>query len=154
MQRAIRECRSDNNSQMEKMASDILRKHSLSNTDCRRAILEVFLQSKNALAHHDMEDKTGERFDRVTIYRTLQTFIDKGIVHTIPTPDNSVKYALCREQCSEGHHHDNHIHFICEICGKTTCLDEINIPVIPLPTGYSTSQVNVVVNGTCSGCGL
>jgi len=139
---------------MEALAFEILRKHSLSNTDCRRAILETFLQTKNALAHHDIEKNTNERFDRVTIYRTLQTYIDKGIVHTIPTPDNSVKYALCREECSEGHHHDNHIHFICEICGKTTCLDEVNIPSIPLPEGYSSSQVNVVVNGTCSSCKL
>ena len=137
---------------MEEVAFDILRKHNLSNTDCRRTILEAFLQTKNALAHHDIEENTGERFDRVTIYRTLQTFIDKGIVHTIPTPDNSVKYALCREQCTEGHHHDNHIHFICEICGKTTCLDEVNIPAIPLPKGYSSSEVNVVVNGVCGDC--
>jgi Fur family ferric uptake transcriptional regulator len=146
--------RINNFRQMEEMATDILRKHNLSNTDCRRAILEVFLRAKNALAHHDLEDKTGERFDRVTIYRTLQAFIDKGIVHTIPTPDNAVKYALCREQCSEGHHHDNHIHFICEVCGKTTCLDDTNIPVIPLPKGYISNQVNVVVNGTCGGCEL
>jgi len=136
------------------MALDILKKHSLSNTDCRRAILEAFLQSGNALAHHDIEKKTKERFDRVTIYRTLQTFIDKGIVHTIPTAENTIKYALCREQCSEGHHHDNHIHFICSICGKTTCLEELHIPEIKLPRGYTSSQVNIVVNGTCSGCRL
>jgi Fur family transcriptional regulator, ferric uptake regulator len=133
-------------------ALDILKKHQLSNTDSRRAILEIFLKSVNALSHHDIELKSGERFDRVTVYRTLQTFIDKGVVHSIPTPDNSVKYAVCREQCSEGHHHDNHIHFICEVCGKTTCLDEINIPSIPLPKGYTPSHVNVVVNGVCKKC--
>jgi Fur family ferric uptake transcriptional regulator len=131
---------------------NILKRHNLSNTDSRRAILEIFLQSENALAHHDIERQTGERFDRVTVYRTLQTFIDKGIVHTIPTADNAIRYALCREQCSEGHHHDNHIHFICEVCGKTTCLDETAIPNIRLPKGYQTTQVNVVVNGICRDC--
>lgn len=131
---------------------DILKRHNLSNTDSRRAILEIFLQSENALAHHDIERQTGERFDRVTVYRTLQTFIDKGIVHTIPTADNAIRYALCREECSEGHHHDNHIHFICEECGKTTCLDETAIPSIRLPKGYYTTQVNVVVNGICKEC--
>ena len=139
---------------MAEAVHDILKKHSLSNTDCRRAILEVFLQSGNALAHHDIETKTKERFDRVTIYRTLQTFIDKGIVHTIPTAENTVKYALCREQCTEGHHHDNHIHFICSICGNTTCLEELHIPEIKLPRGYTSSQVNIVVNGTCVSCRL
>ena len=135
------------------MVLDILRKHSLSNTDCRRAILEVFLEAGNALAHHDMEEQTGERFDRVTIYRTLQTFIDKGIIHVIPTSDNAVKYALCKEQCTEGHHHDNHIHFLCEVCSKTTCLEKTSIPIIPLPKGYVSSQINVVVNGVCRHCG-
>jgi Fur family transcriptional regulator, ferric uptake regulator len=137
---------------MAAMALDILKKHRLSNTDSRRAILEIFLQSANALAHHDIEKETGILFDRVTVYRTLQTFIEKGIVHTIPTQDNEVKYALCREQCSAGHHHDNHIHFICEVCGKTTCLDDTQIPAIPLPKGYRKSQVNVVVNGICKQC--
>jgi Fur family ferric uptake transcriptional regulator len=134
------------------LALDILKRHNLSVTDCRKTILDVFLQSKMALGHHDMEEKTRERFDRVTIYRTLQTFIDKGIVHTIPTSDNSVKYALCREECTEGHHHHNHIHFICERCGLTTCLDGTHIPSIHLPKGYKSSQVNMVVNGVCPNC--
>jgi Fur family transcriptional regulator, ferric uptake regulator len=133
-------------------ALDILKRNHLSNTDSRRAILEIFLQSHNALAHHDIEKKTGEKFDRVTVYRTLQTFIDKGIVHIIPTAENAVLYALCHEECAEGHHHDNHIHFICDKCGKTTCLDETAIPNISLPKGYKQAQVNVVVNGICRDC--
>jgi Fur family transcriptional regulator, ferric uptake regulator len=135
-----------------KDALDILKSNHLSNTDSRREILQVFLRSRSALAHHDIEKKTGEKFDRVTVYRTLQTFIDKGIVHTIPTSDNAVKYALCREECSEGHHHDNHIHFVCDSCGNTTCLDETAIPQIKLPHGYRQEKVNVIVNGVCKTC--
>jgi Fur family ferric uptake transcriptional regulator len=135
-----------------KDALDILKSNHLSNTDSRREILQVFLRSRSALAHHDIEKKTGEKFDRVTVYRTLQTFIDKGIVHTIPTSDNAVKYALCREECSEGHHHDNHIHFVCDSCGNTTCLDETAIPQIKLPQGYRQEKVNVIVNGVCKTC--
>lgn len=133
-------------------ALDILKRNHLSNTDSRREILQVFLRSRSALAHHDIEKKTGEKFDRVTVYRTLQTFIDKGIVHTIPTSDNAVKYALCREKCTEGHHHDNHIHFVCDSCGNTTCLDETAIPQIKLPQGYRQEKVNVIVNGVCRTC--
>lgn len=133
-------------------ALSILKKNHLSNTDSRRAILEVFLQHDNALAHQDIERITGERFDRVTVYRTLQTFIDKGIVHTIPTADNATRYALCRDHCGGGHHHDNHIHFICETCGRTTCMDDIAIPSVKLPKGYSVSQINMIVNGMCNEC--
>jgi Fur family ferric uptake transcriptional regulator len=133
-------------------AFSILKRNHLSNTDSRRAILEIFLQSENALAHNDIEKITGDKFDRVTVYRTLQTFIDKGIVHTIPTADNATRYALCRESCSEGHHHDDHVHFICEVCGKTTCLDETNIPPVRLPKGYTPTQINMIVNGVCPDC--
>jgi Fur family ferric uptake transcriptional regulator len=133
-------------------ALSILRKNRLSNTDSRRAILEIFLQSDNALAHHDIEKITGDKFDRVTVYRTLQTFIDNGIVHTIPSADNATRYALCRENCSQGHHHDNHIHFICENCGRTTCLDDTHIPSVKLPRGYSATEINMIVNGVCKEC--
>ena len=54
---------------------DLLKRSQLSVTDSRRKILEVFVSNNGALAHNDIEKKTGEKFDRVTIYRTLQTFV-------------------------------------------------------------------------------
>ncbi len=137
---------------VEEEIFDILRKSQLSVTDSRRKILELFLHSGNAMAHIDIEKKTGEKFDRVTVYRTLQTFMEKGIIHTIPTSDNSIKYALCKEECSEGHHYDNHVHFICEACGSTFCLDDVIVPTVQLPKGYKALQVNMVVNGVCRNC--
>lgn len=131
--------------------NNILRTKSLSVTDSRKKILSLFLSSHDALAHGDIEKKAGEKFDRVTIYRTLQTFVEKGIVHTIPTADNSIKYALCKE-CEEGHHHDDHVHFICSNCEKTICLDDIVSPKIELPSGYKADNVQVVINGVCKDC--
>jgi len=98
---------------MTNRVDDILRRNSLSVTESRKKILNLFLSVQGALAHGDIETKAGEKFDRVTVYRTLQTFVEKGIIHTIPTTDNSVRYALCKDNCTEGHHHDNHVHFIC-----------------------------------------
>src|SRR4249920_4189346 len=112
---------------------EILKKNQLSVTDSRSKILELFLQQYGALAHGDIEKKSGASFDRVTVYRTLQTFVEKGIIHTIPTADNSILYALCRDECSEGHHHDHHIHFVCNICHNTYCLDDVVTPEIKLP---------------------
>lgn len=130
----------------------LLRRNQLSVTEGRRRILEVFIESGIALSHHDIEEKTSERLDRVTVYRTLQTFLEKGIMHTIPTTDNSVLYALCKDTCGAGHHHDDHVHFICEVCGTTSCLDGLTIPFISLPEGYEVSQVNMIVNGRCKQC--
>jgi Fur family ferric uptake transcriptional regulator len=129
----------------------ILKKNSLSVTDSRKKILSLFLQSKDALAHGDIEKKAGEKFDRVTIYRTLQTFVEKGIVHAIPTSDNSVKYALCKD-CEEGHHYDDHVHFVCSNCKATICLDDVVSPSIELPKGYFVENVQVLINGVCDKC--
>ena len=62
---------------------DILKRNSLSITDGRMKILELFYNSDGALAHADIEKKTGLAVDRVTVYRTLQTFVEKGIIHMI-----------------------------------------------------------------------
>ncbi len=131
---------------------DILKKNQLSITDSRKKILELFLNKAGALAHADIEKNTGEAFDRVTVYRTLQTFVEKGIIHNIPTSDNSILYALCKQDCEAGHHHDNHVHFICNVCNKTICLDDVTIPEVKLPKGFKPKHVEMVVSGVCDDC--
>jgi Fur family transcriptional regulator, ferric uptake regulator len=132
--------------------NEILKRSRLSVTASRKKILNLFLEQSGALAHGDIEKKAGEKFDRVTVYRTLQAFVEKGIIHTIPTADNSILYALCKDDCAEGHHHDHHIHFVCIRCQNTYCLDDIVTPDIRLPKGYSSSQIEVLVEGVCKNC--
>lgn len=130
----------------------ILKRNSLSVTEGRKKILELFIASEGALAHADIEKQTSNNFDRVTVYRTLQTFVEKGIIHQIPTIDNSVLYALCRQNCEQGHHHDNHVHFICSNCDKTICLDDVTVPQVKLPEGFTPLQAAMVVTGICIDC--
>lgn len=131
---------------------EILKKNHLSLTGSRKEILGLFLKTNEALAHADIEKNTSAAFDRVTVYRTLQTFVENGIIHLIPTTDNSVKYALCKNDCEAGHHHDNHVHFICTSCNKTICLDDVVVPMVKLPKDFKPSHSEMVVNGTCSDC--
>ncbi|WP_164735522.1 Fur family transcriptional regulator [Pseudoflavitalea rhizosphaerae] len=138
--------------QIESQIGHILKHNQLSVTDSRRRILELFLQANGALAHGDIEKKTGEKFDRVTVYRTLQVFMEKGIIHTIPTPDNAVLYALCKDDCTEGHHHDNHVHFVCNNCGNTICLEHVIIPEVKLPKGFQPAEFQMIVSGVCNEC--
>ena len=137
---------------MTSRVDDLLRRNNLSVTESRKKILNLFLNVQGALAHGDIERKAGEKFDRVTVYRTLQTFVEKGIIHTIPTTDNSVRYALCKDNCSEGHHHDNHVHFICLKCGTTLCLEEVVAPEIKIRKGFSINEIEVVIKGICMDC--
>jgi Fur family transcriptional regulator, ferric uptake regulator len=131
---------------------NILRQSGLSVTDSRKKILDLFLASDGALAHADIEKNTENSFDRVTVYRTLQTFVEKGIIHQIPTTDNSILYALCKHNCQQGHHHDDHVHFICSNCDKTICLDDVIVPEVKLPKNFTKQQAAMVVTGICEEC--
>ena len=134
------------------LAADILKKNQLSITESRKTILDLFLKSSGALAHADIEKETLAAFDRVTVYRTLQSFVEKGIIHTIPTTDYSILYALCKDDCEEGYHHDNHVHFICSHCNKTICLEDVTVPVVKLPKGFEPVHAEMVVKGVCDDC--
>ena len=135
-----------------KIKPDILKQSGLSITESRKKILDLFLETDGALAHADIEKNTSSAFDRVTVYRTLQTFVEKGIIHQIPTTDNSVLYELCRQNCEQGHHHDDHVHFICSNCDKTICLDEVTVPEVKLPKNFTKQQSAMVVTGICEDC--
>lgn len=133
-------------------STDILRRSGLSITEGRKVILELFLSSAGALSHADIEKHKSVNFDRVTVYRTLQTFVDSGIIHQIPTTENNILYALCKDPCEAGHHHDEHVHFVCTACEKTICLEDVIVPVVKLPRGFKPQQSAMVVKGMCDGC--
>ena len=135
-----------------KSQPDILKQSGISITESRNKILDLFLETDGALAHADIEKNTASAFDRVTVYRTLQTFVEKGIIHQIPTTDNSILYALCKHNCEQGHHHDDHVHFICSNCDKTICLDEVTVPEVKLPKNFTKQQSAMVVTGICEDC--
>lgn len=137
---------------MKQETLEILKNNKLSITENRVRILSYFLETDNALAHADIEKMSAEAIDRVTVYRTLQTFTEKGIIHNIPTADNSILYALCKDSCEAGHHHDNHVHFICDQCLSTFCLEKVLIPPIKLPVGFNITKTDMVISGVCSNC--
>lgn len=128
----------------------ILQSHKLRITECRQEIIREFLDKQVALAHSDLEDALDSQFDRVTIYRTLKTFVDKDVVHKVLDDSGATKYALCSHE-EEVHNHE-HVHFKCEICGETTCLESITLPNIKLPKGFKKKEMSLLVQGICNKC--
>jgi len=93
-----------------------------------------------------------EKSDRTTLYRTLKTFEENGVVHKIDDGSGVTKYALCEENCNCEVETDLHLHFHCNLCGETICLTNHKIPHINLPEGYLAEDVNLVVKGICEKC--
>jgi len=133
-------------------ASDrLLKNFKMRSTPSRQEILDLFLQKDYALSHGDIDKGISNGLDRVTVYRTLKTFLDKGLIHKVLDDEGALKYALCNEACStKGHHHD-HVHFKCTQCGQTSCLD-VEIPGIRLPKGFRTEEINLLIQGVCDRC--
>ncbi|HVU94691.1 MAG TPA: hypothetical protein VHE34_05680 [Puia sp.] len=73
-----------------------LRKHRLLIADARLQMLSLFHSRNGGLTSADIEENIARPINRVTIYRNLQVFCKKGILHCVPTPDSSVVYALIR----------------------------------------------------------
>ena len=129
----------------------ILNNFKLKSTPCRLEVLHLLLENGHALSHSDIEHNVDQSFDRVTVYRTLKTFLDKGIIHKVLDDEGVTKYALCNE-CSREHHNHEHVHFKCELCGHTQCLDQIDIPQVALPSGFRAKQKNLLIQGICDQC--
>lgn len=132
--------------------SDVLVKHKLRRTPVRADVLTIFFDKPFALSHGDLENALKKKYDRVTIYRTLHSFEEQGIVHKVPDEAGVLKYALCHQDCISGHHQDEHIHFLCSGCGHTFCLEKVSIPEIELPKGYQSTHLSFTVHGICPAC--
>ena len=127
----------------------ILKSHKLRVTDGRIDILEFFLRQKKAISFKDLEEEFKDS-DRVTLYRTLSAFAEKGVLHKIPNDSGFATYGLCHDTCdSEDHRHD-HMHFKCNECGSIECLEQ-NIPVIKIP-GYEVQEADLILKGICKTC--
>lgn len=139
---------------MTKTSPKILREHNLRVTDCRSQVLELFLNHSNALSNANIEGILNDAFDRVTIYRTLKTFLEKCIIHKVLDDTGILKYALCKDKSQDDEYHHQHVHFKCNLCGITSCLEDIQIPSISLPQGYKQLDSNLLIKGICSNCSL
>ena len=137
---------------MYQVQEELLRTHKLRTTSSRSAILGLFVNQHHALSYSDIEKEVSAYYDRVTVYRTLKSFLDKGVIHKVLDDSGSLKYALCTDHCSTAQHHHDHVHFKCSKCGQTSCLDDVEVPALKLPKGYKAIELNLLIQGICINC--
>lgn len=129
----------------------MLTEKSVGPTAMRILILEYLLKQTSAISLQDLE-KDFDHADRSTLYRTLKTFEEKGLIHQIQDGTDATKYALCAEACKAGSHYDLHLHFYCYTCKQTFCLPKHTVPEVTTPKGYQLRELNLVAKGVCDGC--
>lgn len=134
-------------------ANNTLKEHNLKSTESRLIILDIFKNNTHALSYNDIESLLTVKLDRVTVYRTLKSFEENGLIHQIYDGSTQVKYALCPAgSCSSHQHKDWHAHFRCEKCDKTFCLSDVVTTITALPEGYQSKSQSVFIQGICKAC--
>ena len=116
-----------------------------------RMLVYNYLASKTIASSLTDIERFMDQVDRTTLYRTLKTFEEKGVVHQIDDGTGVQKYARCEEDCN-CEPQDLHLHFHCIKCNETQCLTNRKIPHINLPKGFVVKDANLVVKGICDQC--
>jgi len=134
---------------MKKNIEQKLLKKNTSPTSMRILVYDFLEQQQVAMSLSEIESHF-YKADRVTIYRTLKTFEEKGIVHSIQG-HTTTKYILCHDGCDEKTHKDWHLHFYCKICKQTTCKEDFIMPQNGSQE-YRIDEIKVFGKGICEDC--
>lgn len=136
---------------MQFTITGLLKQNRLHVTPCRKMILELFFNSPVALSHHDIETRYSHRYDRITIYRTLQAFVEKGILQVVPTLSNCALYILKADATAVGEY-QQYTYFLCKHCRKITLVGVERPGPLPLPPQFTPQEISTIVEGKCHSC--
>ena len=119
-------------------------------TAVRLLVLREMLLTNQAYSLLDLETKL-DTVDKSTLYRTIVHFHEQLLIHSIDDGSGSIKYSVCKRGC-DCSLRASHVHFSCDLCKRTFCLEQIAIPKVELPLGFEYDSANFVFKGTCDRC--
>lgn len=119
-------------------------------TPNRLLVLRALAEARAPMSLADLEEALSS-VDKASIFRVLSLFSERDLVHQIEDGSRALKYELCHG--GEGHTPaDQHVHFHCDACGETYCLEDVAIPAVDLPAGFEARAVNYLIKGLCPRC--
>lgn len=127
-----------------------LRNKGLKSTPLRLAILDILTHAQSPLTAEEAAKKLKKiDFDRATLFRSLKTFAEAGLINAIDLGEGYLRY----EMNCELHHHHHHI--ICTSC------KEIEVVPFCIPDefknfltrkGYKQITHRMDFSGLCKSC--
>ncbi|MHC4572310.1 MAG: Fur family transcriptional regulator [Planctomycetota bacterium] len=137
-------------SEVKRKIESLLASANLRRTSPRIAVLSVLLTArKPQTAGQIAADLAPAGPNKVTIYRTLESFLASGLVHKVFLQERTWHFELARN-CSESQCHP---HFTCVSCGDMHCLMEISLPMAKsAPKGFVIGRQRVQLEGLCRKC--
>jgi len=121
-------------------------------TGARRSVAELIADREGPFTAADLLSAARSRglsVGRATVFRSLDTFSELGVVERIDLPNGDHAYVGCEPA---QHHH----HVVCEQCGRTTEIDDAGIRdivrSIESRTGYRVDSHRLELFGRCPAC--
>jgi Fur family ferric uptake transcriptional regulator len=128
---------------------EILQEHQVKPTANRIVLFKALASAERPLSLAELEQRV-ITIDKSGIFRALTLFREHGLVHVIDDASGA-RYEVCHS-----HDHsvddDMHVHFYCERCHTTFCLENIPLPGVDLPDGYTMQTANYIIKGICPAC--
>jgi Fur family transcriptional regulator, ferric uptake regulator len=135
-----------------KDASITLQKAGISKTMQRLAVLDILLKATTPLSVNTIRQlmETKANIDKVTVYRILSLFRQRGIIREIASAGGANYFEMATLE------NPLHPHFNCRNCGALTCMEPqsfIKMPDLILSkNNYSIEHIEINVSGLCSCC--
>jgi Fe2+ or Zn2+ uptake regulation protein len=120
-------------------------------TGSRRAVADLIAGRTDHFTAADLvEDARTRRLDigRATIFRSLELFLELGVVERLDLPDGQHAYV----ECGRAHHH----HVVCSVCGRATDVEDCGLDAVAREverrSGYRIQTHRLELFGLCPSC--
>jgi len=129
---------------------ELLKKRNLKATTARLGLLTKMEGNGSAMSYSAIQAALNP-IDRVTLYRTIESLKEKGIIHKAFQENSEVYYALCSNRCEENHHHHDHVHFKCLKCNTISC-EKLDQTLELSLTDFIVNKISINLEGLCKFC--
>ena len=129
-------------------ASETLRTHGLRATRARLLIVAALREVEHPTVEALHQATAGEGIALTTVYRTLESLEDAGLVWAVYVPGVGRTYHLGSQA--------PHAHMMCRVCGRLTDLDAVPSDASSgwgVPADFTVEHVQLTVIGRCRRCG-
>ena len=109
---------------------DMLREAGLRSTMTRISVLRQLWEETRPVSHSEIVAAIQDVGDQATVYRSLLTFVEKGLARVASNAGGIARYEPVR---TGEEAHQVHPHFVCSICNVVFCLPESTVITMVIP---------------------
>ncbi|MBL7703294.1 MAG: hypothetical protein JNM14_13675 [Ferruginibacter sp.] len=134
--------------------TEILKNKGIYVTTTRVKVYRIMLEQRVPVNAAQIHKISAPQLDRVSVYRALQVFVQKGIISTLPRSKGWPLYLLKKSNLPNDpvKPGDINIYFTCSSCGRLTTQKAYALNTQLVPANYIVNRCQVILEGICTSC--